>query len=412
MEKSEGKKKHVSEMNIGLIGHVDHGKTTLTEALSGKFTDEHSEELKRGISIRLGYADFEIRKCPKCEPPKCYTRFERCFFCGSETEFKRVVSIVDCPGHETLMATMLTGASLMDAAILVIAANEPCPQPQTAEHLMAVDVVGIDKIIVVQNKIDLVSEEEAIKNYEQIKEFVKGTVAENAPIIPVSAQHGVNIDVLMEAIEKYFPTPKRDKSKSLLMYVARSFDVNKPGKDIKQVVGGVLGGSIVQGVIKVGDEIEIRPGIEGKDGKYEPLITKVTKIMQGSVELEEGTPGGLVAVSTNLDPSLTKADAMVGNVVGHVNELPETLYEVEMEYHPLPRMKGTKEEFKIEKIKLGDVVLMNIGTARTVGVCTSVKGDVCTFKLKIPVCAKEGDKAALSMQINGRWRLIGYGVLR
>ncbi|MCK4555628.1 MAG: translation initiation factor IF-2 subunit gamma, partial [Candidatus Aenigmarchaeota archaeon] len=123
--KDTGKEKPLPEVNIGILGHVDHGKTTLTQMLTGKFTDEHSEELKRGISIRLGYADMHIRKCPKCDEPLCYSTFPKCFHCAAETAHQRTVSFIDCPGHETLMATVLTGASLMDGAILVIAANEP-----------------------------------------------------------------------------------------------------------------------------------------------------------------------------------------------------------------------------------------------------------------------------------------------
>jgi len=125
------------EINIGMIGHVDHGKTTLTQRLTGKWTDEHSEELKRGISIRLGYADAAFYKCPNCDEPQCYSTKKTCPVCGSTTELLRVVSFVDAPGHETLMATMLSGAAIMDGAVLVIAADEPCPQPQTREQLMA-----------------------------------------------------------------------------------------------------------------------------------------------------------------------------------------------------------------------------------------------------------------------------------
>ena len=190
------------EVNIGMIGHVDHGKTTLTRALSGEWTDRHSEELKRGISIRLGYADVAFYKCPQCQGAAAYGTNKKCANCGADTEFLRAVSFVDAPGHETLMATMLSGAALMDGALLLVAANEKCPQPQTKEHLMALSIIGIDKIIIVQNKIDIVTREQAIENYKQIKEFVKGTIAENAPIIPISANRGVNIDMLIEAIEE------------------------------------------------------------------------------------------------------------------------------------------------------------------------------------------------------------------
>ena len=248
------------EIDIGMIGHVDHGKTTLTQRLTGKWTDEHSEELKKGISIKLGYADAAFYKCPSCSEPDCYCNQKKCPKCGSTTELLRVVSFVDAPGHETLMAIMLSGAAIMDGAILVIAANEECPQPQTREHLAALDISGIKNIVIVQNKIDLVSEKEALENYNQIKKFVKGTAAEEAPIIPISAHQEINIDVLIKAMEEKIPTPDRDLDKPPLMFTARSFDINKPGTRPKDLSGGVIGGSLIQGVFKKGDEIEICPG--------------------------------------------------------------------------------------------------------------------------------------------------------
>ena len=246
------------ELNIGLVGHVDHGKTTLVSKISGKFTDTHSEELKRGITIRLGYADAEIYKCSiKDFPYRTHVNLPKNVKC----ELIRKISFIDAPGHETLMATMLSGAAIMDAALLLIAANEKCPQPQTKEHLMALEIVGIKNIIIVQNKIDLVDEKEAEENFNQIKQFVKGTIAENAPIIPVSAQQNINIDVLITAIQEYFKTPERDLKKEPLMFVARSFDVNKPGTDVDELNGGVLGGALKQGKLKINDKIEIRPGL-------------------------------------------------------------------------------------------------------------------------------------------------------
>ncbi|MDD2638381.1 MAG: translation initiation factor IF-2 subunit gamma, partial [Methanothrix sp.] len=235
-------------VNIGMVGHVDHGKTTLVRALSGVWTDQHSEEMKRGISIRLGYADATFRKCPNCPEPEAYTVEESCPGCASPSEVLRTVSFVDSPGHETLMATMLSGAAIMDGAVLIIAASEPCPQPQTKEHLMALDITGIDKIVIVQNKIDLVSRERLIEHYNEIKRFVKGTVAENAPIVPISAQQNVNIDMVIQAIEETIPTPVRDLEKPALLKIARSFDVNRPGTLPDKIVGGVIGGTLTQGV--------------------------------------------------------------------------------------------------------------------------------------------------------------------
>ncbi|HDM23299.1 MAG TPA: translation initiation factor IF-2 subunit gamma, partial [Methanomicrobia archaeon] len=279
-----------AEINIGMIGHVDHGKTTLTKALSGIWTDTHSEELRRGITIRLGYADAVFRKCPECNE---YTVEKKCPKCGAETEVLRKVSFVDAPGHETLMATMLTGASLVDGAVLVIAANEHCPQPQTKEHLMGLDIIGVKNIVIAQNKIELVSKERVIENYKEIKEFIKGTVAENAPIIPISAQHSININALIEAIEKNIPTPKRDENVDPLMFVARSFDVNRPGIPPEKLVGGVIGGSLKQGVMRMGDEIEIRPGRMKKEQNkivYRDLRSEIVSLNTLGVELEEARP--------------------------------------------------------------------------------------------------------------------------
>lgn len=399
------------EINIGMVGHVDHGKTTLVAALSGVWTDRHSEELKRGISIKLGYADATFRKCPKCEGTEAYMVEEKCPVHGVETEILRTVSFVDSPGHETLMATMLSGAALMDGAVLVIAANEKCPRPQTKEHLMALEIIGVDKIVIVQNKIDIVSKERVLENYQEIKEFVNGTIAENAPIIPVSAQQKVNIDALIEAIEETIPTPERDLESPPLMYVARSFDVNKPGTKPENLVGGVLGGSLSRGRLRVGDEIEIRPGIKDERGNYNPLYSEVVSIMASGRQIEEATPGGLIGVATKLDPFLTKADGLVGNVVGHPDNLPDVLYDFTMEVKLLERVVGAEEELIVENIKMNEPLMLAVGTAVTLGVVASARDDVVEVKLKRPVCAEKGSKVAISRRVGSRWRLIGAGTI-
>ncbi len=404
------KEVYVPELNLGIVGHVDHGKTTLTQMLTGKFTDEHSEELKRGISIRLGYADMDIRKCPKCKEPLCYTTLKKCINDAEDTVHQRMLSIVDLPGHETLMATVLSGASLLDGAILVVAANEECPQPQTIEHLSVLNIAGIKNIIIVQNKVDLVDEKQAIDNYNKIKEFVRGSIAEDAPIIPVSAQHRANIDVLLSAILDIMVAPKRDEKCDPKMYVARSFDVNKPSTEPKNLVGGIIGGTLVEGKLKVNDEIELRPGIK-IDGKWRPVTTKIMSIAQGSHSLKEGTPGGLLAVGTLLDPYISKSDSIAGNVAGHVGKLPPVRHELELEVHLIERVVGLSKDEQVKRVLENDVLMMNAGTAKTVGVCDGA-GNVSGFKLKIPVCADTGDKVALSKQIQGRWRLIGYGIIK
>ena len=402
------------EANIGTIGHVDHGKTTLVQALTGVWASRHSEELKRGITIKLGYADLPIYKCPKCEPPKNYSTKPVCPSCDSEAVFERAISFVDAPGHEALMATMLSGAAIMDGAILVIAADEPCPQPQTREHLAAADATGIKNIIIVQSKIDIVDERRALKSYEEIQAFIKGTVAEKAPIIPVSAQRGINIDVLLMAIEEIIPSPKRDETLPPLMYIIRSFDTNKPGTEIEDLEGGIIGGTISQGKFAVGDEIEIRPGISvEKEGKniYSPLISEIVTLQAGEGNVKEATCGGLVGVGTLLDPSYSKADGLTGNIAGKTGKLPPTLTELTLETHVLERAVGTKELLKIERINFDETLLLHVGAMVNLGKVTSVKNNVIKVKLTRPICAPPSSRVAISRKITARWRLIGYGII-
>jgi len=402
------------EVNIGTIGHVDHGKTTLVQALTGVWASRHSEELRRGITIKLGYADTPIYKCPDCPAPQCYSTEPQCKGCPKQGEFVRAVSFVDAPGHEALMATMLSGAAVMDGAMLVVAADEHCPQPQTREHLAAIEIVNVKNLVIVQNKIDLVDENRAMESYEEIKSFVKGSIAENAPLIPISAQHRANVDVLIQALEEHVPTPKRDPTKPPRMSVLRSFDVNKPGTTVDNLAGGVLGGTIFQGVLKVNDDVEIRPGVRiEKAGRttYEPLYTEVTSLQAGGTDVEEARPGGLVGMGTLLDPSLTKADGLTGNIVGKPETLPPTLAELTVETHLFPRAVGTKELMEIESVRMGEALLLDVGTSITSGSVVSLRGENATLKLSRPVSAEEGARAALSRKIAGRWRLIGYGIV-
>ncbi len=394
-----------------MIGHVDHGKTTLTEALSGVWTDRHSEELRRGVSIRLGYADTTFRKCKDCE---YYTVEKECPKCGGETKLLRKISFVDAPGHETLMATMLSGAAIMDGAVLVIAADEPCPQPQTKEHLKGLEVIGVENIVIVQNKIDLVPRSEVIKNYEEIKNFLKGTIAEEAPIIPVSAVHGVNVDKVIKAVEANIPTPNRDLSKPPRMQIARSFDVNKPGTKPEDLVGGIIGGSLRWGKWKVGSEVEIRPGVEvDRKGKtfWEPLKSKIVSLRKGNRSVKEAGPGGLIGLGTNLDPSYTKSDNLAGSIAGAPDTLPEPINEMIIQVNLLKKVVGMDEETEVEPLRTNEPLMLNVGTATSVGRVTSARGSEADIELKLSVAAEEEDRVAISRRISGRWRLIGYGII-
>jgi translation initiation factor 2 subunit 3 len=398
-------------VNIGTSGHVDHGKTTLVEAITGVWTSAHSEELKRGITIKIGYADAAFYKCAECPPPVCYSTQPQCTNCGGKSELLRVVSFVDSPGHESLMANMLSGAALMDGAILVMAANEKVPQPQTREHLLALSVLGIQQIVLVQNKADLVQYEEALDNFRQIKDFVGGSVAEKAPIIPVSAQHKLNIDVLIEAIEKTIKTPTRVKNTDPIMHVLRSFDVNKPGSPIQDVKGGIIGGALIQGQLNIADEIEIRPGVlDEKKGKYEPISSEVSTLGTGAGLVKSVRPGGLVAIGTKLDPTFTKSDSLIGSVVGKPSTLPDDVEDITIEVVLFDTAVGTAELVKVEPLRAKEPIRVNIGTAAASGYVTNVRDSKVEVRLKKPVCLMPKSRVAVSRRIADRWRLIGSGI--
>ncbi|UCE14604.1 MAG: translation initiation factor IF-2 subunit gamma [Candidatus Heimdallarchaeota archaeon] len=400
-----------AEISIGMIGHVDHGKSTLTQALTGKFPDTHSEEIRRGISIRLGYAETEFRECLECESPTKYTTSKKCPVCGKDTVLRRRVAFVDAPGHEVLMATMLSGASIMDGALLVVAANERVPMPQTREHLAAMDIIGMEDLIICQNKIELVSEKAAIKNYKDLKNFISTTIAKNSPIIPISAVHHTNIDILVQNIEEHLPTPKRDEKLAPQMLVARSFDVNKPGQSPTTMRGGVVGGSIIQGKFTVDDEIEIRPGIR-KGTKWQVIHTKIVSLRSGFGELETAFPGGLIGMGTHLDPSLTKSDSLVGQIVGYPDELPPIWDSLQLDRHLMERVVGSETQTIVQNIELNENLMLSVGTAKTVGAVSNVRKKGIEVNLRLPVCAEKGTRVAISRQIDRRWRLIGWGVIQ
>ena len=399
-------------VNIGTAGHVDHGKTTLIQALTGSWTSVHSQELKRGITIRVGYSDAAFYKCKNCEEPLGYSTTPKCNNCGKESELSRVVSFVDSPGHESLMANMLSGSALMDGALLLAAANEKVPKPQTKEHLLALQTLGIQQIVVVQNKVDLLSYEEVLSNYEEITKFVKGTHAAKAPVIPISAQSGLNIDALIGSIESTIKTPERDVKKDTVMHVLRSFDVNKPGTKLKNIRGGVIGGSLTQGVFNIGDEIEIKPGILNEKKKsYEPLLTEITSLGTTAGTVESVKPGGLVAIGTKLDPSMTRSDSFIGSVIGKPGTLPENSTLLKLDVNLFDSAVGTTEDVKVKPIQSGELLRLNIGTAPVLGKVIKIKSNNVEIELRRPACIFEGGNVAISRRITDRWRLIGAGIV-
>lgn len=419
-------------INVGTIGHVAHGKSTVVKAISGVQTVRFKNELERNITIKLGYANAKIYKCdsPSCPRPGCYRSCGSSSHdtfpcdrkgCSGKFQLVRHVSFVDCPGHDILMATMLNGAAVMDAALLLIAGNESCPQPQTSEHLAAIEIMKLKHMIILQNKIDLVKETQAKEQHEQILRFVKGTIAEGSPIVPISAQLKYNIEVICEYICKKIPIPVRDFTSQPRLIVIRSFDVNKPGCEVDDLKGGVAGGSILRGVLKVNQEIEIRPGIISKDTngklKCQPIFSKIVSMHAEQNDLQYAAPGGLIGVGTKIDPTLCRGDRMVGQVLGAVGALPDIFTELEISYFLLRRLLGVKTEgdkkgARVQKLSKNEMLMVNIGSLSTGGRVLAVKADLAKIVLTQPVCTEIGEKIALSRRVDRHWRLIGWGEIR
>lgn len=385
-------------LNVIIAGHIDHGKTTLLQKLSGRWTDTHSEEMKRGITIKLGYADITLHE----ENGK--------FNKDGNGKAIRNVSFIDAPGHEMLMATMLSGTAIVDAALLVVAANEGI-RPQTKEHLIALQAKRVKNVIVVQNKIDLVSKEQAMKNYHEIVSLFKSVRKEEPIVIPVSAQQNVNIEKIYEKLCE-IPIPKRDKEGKAIFIVARSFDINKPGTKPESLHGAVLGGTLKTGTLKVGDEIEIKPGITIKEANqihYKTLKTKVKRLFRGSKEVKEITPGGSMSLETELDMALGKTDLLSGAVVSHVGELPEIVFSMKIKYNLFEEVLGSQMKTSVEQLKPSETLMFSINTSVTVGMVKKLHGNEAEINLRIPIVPFKGENVAIARNLNNHWRLIGYG---
>jgi translation initiation factor 2 subunit 3 len=377
-------------LNVGTVGHIDHGKTTLLYKITGKFADTHSEELKRGITIKLGYAEAIIGE-------------------GNE---KRYISFVDAPGHEMLMATMLSGAAMIDCTLLVIAANEGI-KPQTKEHLIALQAKNIKNVLIIQNKIDLITKEQAIQSYKAIKEFVKGTIAQDSMIIPVSAQQNINIDKIKQELIK-IKIPERNTQGMPLFLIARSFDINRPGTPLEKLHGGVIAGVLKQGKIKVGDEIEIKPGSYEKIANqfvYKTLKTKIVSIYRGNYPIQEAVPGGSLAMETELDNVLTKSDAVSGCIASTLNQLPEITDKIKIKFKLFEKVFGSSEGLKVEPLKPSELIMLSVNTGITVGMIKTIKGDIAEVNLRIPLVPIKSENIGLARNINNHWRLIGYSEL-
>lgn len=342
-----------------------------------------------------------------------------CSNCNGPVSLARHISFVDCPGHAVLMTTMLNGATVMDAALLLVAATEACPQPQTKEHLIAVEQMGLRNFAVIQNKIDLVKPEQARLHFQSVKSFLGKKYNRFIPVIPISARRKINLEFVNQYLAN-LPLPKRKLNTPPTMRIIRSFDINKPGiTDIESITGGIAGGTITEGILKIGQTVEIRPGVvQLKQGvkTCKPIRTKILSMISETQDLSIAGPGGLIAVQTTVDPSLTKADRLVGQLLGIPGHLPEIYETLIISYYIMNRVVGVdedKQESNVARtsrqLSENEDIKVNIGSASTDAKVKEVKENMGKILLEFPCCCSIGEKISLSRCIDKRWRLVGYG---
>ena len=394
--------------NIGMIGSVSNGKSTVTYSLSGIKTQRHSHEQIKNITIKLGYANSKIFKCPKCPSPECYKPFSgsiksaKCQLCGSLMELKKHISIIDCPGHNMLMATMLNGTCVMDSTILVESvANSELPSSQTVEHMIAADVMGLNNSMVCVNKLDLVDERVATKKINKLKSYLESTVAKESPIIPIAANYGINIDVVCEYICNLIPEPIRDLESNMKMIVIRSFNINKQGCKVKDLQGGVVGGTVMKGVLRVNDLVEILPGFITRNKSswfYQPIISIVESINSEKTDLQMAIPGGLIGVKLSVDPTIVTNDGLAGSIITRIKDenTLDTSYKVYDTIYVIYKEVDRYDNKHIE-LKRKDVIVINYNACNIKSEIVKIRGDKMEIHLlEKPICTQIDDWITIS----------------
>lgn len=405
--------KNQPTINVGMIGSVSNGKSSVTEKLTNIKTQKHSSEMKRNITIKLGYANAKIFKCQECPSPQCYQHHPctvmdtECGICNGPMTLEKHISITDTPGHQSLMATMLNGTCVMDTTILVESASNDGLAPQTKHHLLATKMIGVNNSIACLNKMDLVKKPKGIDKVTELRKNLIGTMAENSPIVPVIANHGINIDVLCEYICKYIKEPVRNYDATLKMIIIRSFNINKQEVPLDQLEGGVVGGTITQGVLHKGDKISIYPGLIDKNTtsdktrwKYKPIKGTALSINSETINLDYAIPGGLIGVKLDIDPGLATKDNLVGNIL--------TNYDNTDSYHVFEIIFVELQLFDNMQIENKEILVVNSNACSEKCEVVKTKNDKAELRLlERPICAIKSDYITISKIIMNNITVVG-----
>lgn len=369
-------------LNIATMGAVSEGKTSLIKALSGTLTTRHSSEKTRNITIKLGFAKWK--------------------YYDDENNLIHHISFVDCPGHHEYINTMLSGINIIDGAIVIISVNSKIKdKPQLIQHLGAIKVANIKKVIICLNKIDLVSKDTILEIKEELDELLKEYDIKPFIIIPTSFTKNLGINYLKKAIMLLFNPNDiindNNNNENNIFRITRSFDINKPNTDWRELNGGVIGGSVTSGTLKIGDEIEIKPGYKGVS-----LKTKIISLQTEDIKLDMITKGGLIGIGTDLDPFYCKDDFLAGQICSLVNKLPDNTTSLTINYEFI-----TIFGF-VWKPVLNDIVTLQIGTTIIDAKLVNLKKNI--FELSKPCCILESDSIVICKKINNILRIVAKSI--
>ena len=435
-------------INIATIGGSLKGKTTLVQSLSESITirpkaekePERIREKEKNLSQMLGYTNAKLYKCQKCPEPYCYKSYSsetgdilKCKTCNSNFELIRHISFVDEPEFKIKIVKLLNCSLIMDGALLFVAANEKFENQENnnekneKEKNIFVENSIMKNILIVQNKIDTVLKNNAAKEqYDQIKKYANSKNAPTSPIIPVSAQLKFNLDVLVQYLSS-LPIPKRDFISPPKFVVIHSFDCNYQTEDTTinnnlTSKSGMLYGLILRGIIKLGEYVEIRPGIcikvSNKETKINPITAKIVSLQAEKNNLIYAISGGMINIGLKIDPLLCRGNKLEGNIVGIPEKTEDIFIKIAIKCRLLRRLLivnkkewGKHVEY-VTEIKKGEAMLLNIGFNTVGGVVSQIQGnnnDEIIFSLKKPVCSEISEKVAISRKIGSSWRIVGWG---
>jgi translation initiation factor 2 subunit 3 len=382
-------------INIGCLGSVSDGKSTLVEKLTDTKTQRHSTEKDRNITIKQGYGNMKIWT----DNENNYYTTNSSYDDYNSYNLVNHISFVDCPGHHTLIQTMLASISLMDGAIIIISVDQPLNNKnQLIQHLIAAKLGKLKKLIICLNKIDLVSKNIVLERKKELDEILLKYDIKPYIIIPTCFNKKIGLNYVVKSIMELFNCNSYINriSEKPIFRISRSFDINKPGTDWINMNGGVLGGSLIHGQLKVGDEIEIRPGLINKDKlTWTPLKTKILSIKSENNSLNSIIPGGLIGIGTDIDPYYCKNDLLIGNIVGLTNFMPDVYTEINVKLN---------NEFKLEEtiFHIGELLILQFGTRSCNATIKNIELNNIFCELKKHVCISKNENIIICKYNNDK----------